>query len=312
MKIFGGTSSKKLAKKIAKRLGVNVGNSELVRFQDGEVYVKIDETVRGDSVFIIQSTSSPVNENLMELLIFIDALKRASAEHIVVVIPYYGYARQDRKAKPREPITAKLVANLLTSAGADRVMMMDLHAKQIQGFFDIPADHMEALPLLANYFRSKGLCGDDVVVVSPDVGGVKRARALADWLDTSIAIIDKRRPKPNVCEVMNIIGEIEGKKAIFIDDMIDTGGTITNGAADIIERGAVEAYACCTHAVFSGPAIERLKNSPLKEVIVTDTIELPKGKELDKIKVLSVDELLTEAIRRVYNNESLSQLFTKK
>lgn len=311
MKIFGGTSSKKLAEKIAKRLGVNLGASELIRFKDGEVYVKIDETVRGDSVFIIQSTSSPVNENLMELLIFIDALKRASAEQIVVVLPYYGYARQDRKAKPREPITAKLVANLLTSAGADRVMMMDLHAKQIQGFFDIPADHMEALPLLANYFRSRGLCGDDVVVVSPDVGGVKRARALADWLDSEIAIIDKRRPRANVCEVMNVIGDIKGKKAIFIDDMIDTGGTITNGAAAIIERGAIEAYACCTHAVFSGPAIERLKNSPLKEIIVTDTIELPKGKELDKIKVLSVDELLTEAIRRVHNNESLSQLFTK-
>jgi len=311
LKIFSGTSNKSLAQKIAYKLGMPLGNSEIVRFKDGEVYARIDETVRGETVFVVQSTSNPVNENLMELLIFIDALKRASAKAIVAVIPYYGYARQDRKAKPREPITSKLVANLLTSAGATRVMMMDLHARQIQGFFDITADHMEAMPLLAKYFMEKDMCGDKVVVVSPDVGGVKRARKLAEWLNTGIAIIDKRRPKPNVAEVMNIIGDIEGKIAIFVDDMIDTGGTITNGAKAIMERGAKATYACCTHAVFSGPAIERLKDSPLKEVIITDTIELPEDKKIDKIKILSVDRLLSEAIRRVYNNESLSQLFEK-
>lgn len=312
MKIFSGTSNKSLAQKIAYKLGMPLGNSEIVRFKDGEIYARIDETVRGETVFVVQSTSDPVNENLMELLIFMDALKRASAKAIVAVIPYYGYARQDRKAQPREPITAKLVANLLTSAGATRVMMMDLHARQIQGFFDIPADHMEAMPLLVKYFVGKGLCGDDVVVVSPDVGGVKRARKLAEWLNTGIAIIDKRRPKPNVAEVMNIIGEVEGKKAIFIDDMIDTAGTITNGVKAIIQRGATEAYACCTHALFSGPAVERLKDTPLKEIVITDTIELSEEKKMDNLTILSVDTLLSEAIRRVYNNESLSQLFEKK
>lgn len=311
MKVFSGSANRSLAEKIAQNLGMELGEAQVVRFNDGEVFVKINETVRGEEVFVIQSTSDPVNENIMELLIFIDALRRASAKHIVAVIPYYGYARQDRKASPREPITAKLVANLLTSAGANRVMFMDLHAKQIQGFFDIPADHMEALPLLAKYFINKGLCGDKVVVVSPDVGGVKRARSLAEWLDTTIAIVDKRRPKPNVAEVMNVIGDINGKIAIFIDDIIDTGGTITQGAEAIIARGATEAYACCTHGVFSGPAIERIKNSPLKEVIVTDSIELPESKKIDKIKLLSVDKLLTEAIKRVHSNQSLSQLFEK-
>ena len=311
MKIFAGTSNRSLAEKIATDLGVTLGDSEILRFKDGEVYVKINETVRGNEVFVVQSTSEPVNENLMELLIFIDALKRASAKHIVAVIPYYGYARQDRKAKPRESIAAKLVANLLTSAGADRVMMMDLHAKQIQGFFDIPADHMEGLPILADYFIEKGLMGDDVVVVSPDVGGVKRARGLAERLNTTIAIIDKRRPKPNVSEVMNIIGEFEGKTCIFIDDMIDTGGTITGAADAIKSRGAKDIYACCTHGVFSGPAIERIEKSSIKELVVLDTIELPEEKKIEKIKILSVEKLLSEAIRRVHNNESLSQLFEK-
>jgi ribose-phosphate pyrophosphokinase len=227
-------------------------------------------------------------------------------------MPYYGYARQDRKSSPREPITSKLVANLLTTAGATRVMTMDLHADQLQGFFDIPVDHMQALPLLAKYFIEKGLHGDDVVVVSPDIGGVKRARKLAEWLDCKIAIIDKRRPKPNMSEVMNLIGEIEGKTAIFIDDMIDTAGTITNGAEAIMARGAKEAYACCTHAVFSGPAIERITASPLKEVVVTDSIALPEYKKTDKIKVLSVDEIFAEAVKRVVNNESVSELFEMK
>ncbi len=311
VKIFSGTSNRSLAEKISKQIGIPLGDAELVRFKDGEIYAKINETVRGCTIFVIQSTSEPVNESLMELLIFIDALKRASASKIVVVIPYYGYARQDRKASPREPITAKLVANLLTSAGANRVMTMDLHAQQIQGFFDIPVDHMQALPILAKYFIEKGLCGDDVVVVSPDVGGVKRARSLASWLDCKIAIIDKRRPKPNMSEVMNLIGEVEGKTAIFIDDMIDTGGTITNGAQAIINRGAKEAYACCTHAVFSGPAIERLEASPLKEVVISDSIQLPEHKKIDKVKVLSADKLFSEGIKRVFTNQSLSVLFEK-
>jgi ribose-phosphate pyrophosphokinase len=311
VKIFSGTSNRSLAEKISRQIGIPLGDAELVRFEDGEIYAKINETVRGSTVFVIQSTSEPVNENLMELLIFIDALKRASARKIVVVMPYYGYARQDRKASPREPITAKLVANLLTSAGATRVMTMDLHAQQIQGFFDIPVDHMQALPILAKYFIEKGLCGDNVVVVSPDVGGVKRARALSSWLDCKIAIIDKRRPKPNMSEVMNLIGEVEDKTAIFIDDMIDTAGTITNGAQAIIDRGAKEAYACCTHAVFSGPAIERLEASPLKEVVISDSIQLPEHKRIEKVKILSVDKLFSEGIKRVFTNQSLSALFEK-
>lgn len=311
IKIFAGTSNTELAKRIAKQYGTEAGSVEIVRFADGEVYVCVDETVRGRDIFVVQSTSEPVNENIMELLIFIDALKRASAKSINVIIPYYGYARQDRKSRPREPITSKLVANLLTTAGATRIVTMDLHADQIQGFFDIPVDHMQALPLLAKSFINKGLSGEKVVVVSPDIGGVKRARKLAEWLDCKIAIIDKRRPKPNMSEVMNLIGEVEGKTAIFIDDMIDTAGTITNGADAIMARGAVEAYACCTHGVFSGPAIERLQNSSLKEILVTDSIALPESKQIDKIKVVSVDEILAEAVRRIVNNESVSELFNK-
>ncbi|WP_418964907.1 ribose-phosphate diphosphokinase [Cetobacterium sp.] len=311
VKIFAGTSNVELAKKIAEKYGTSVGDVEIVRFKDGEVYVCVGETVRGRDIFVVQSTSEPVNENLMELLIFIDALKRASAKSINVIIPYYGYARQDRKSRPREPITSKLVANLLTTAGATRIVTMDLHADQIQGFFDIPVDHMQALPLLAKSFIARGMSGDKVVVVSPDIGGVKRARKLAEWLDCKIAIIDKRRPKPNMSEVMNLIGEVEGKIAIFIDDMIDTAGTITNGAEAIMARGAVEAYACCTHGVFSDPAIERLEASCLKEVIITDSIALPESKRIDKIKVVSVDEILAEAVRRIVNNESVSELFEK-
>ncbi|MBC2856008.1 MAG: ribose-phosphate diphosphokinase [Cetobacterium sp.] len=312
VKIFAGTSNVELAKKIGEKYGLPLGEVEIVRFKDGEVYVRVDETVRGRDVFIVQSTSEPVNENLMELLIFIDALKRASARSINVIIPYYGYARQDRKSSPREPITSKLVANLLTKAGANRIVTMDLHADQIQGFFDIPVDHMQALPLLAKYFIQKGLYGEEIVVVSPDIGGVKRARKLAEWLDCKIAIIDKRRPKPNMSEVMNLIGEVEGKTAIFIDDMIDTAGTITNGAEAIMARGAKEAYACCTHGVFSDPAIERLQASCLKEVVITDSIALPEAKQIDKIKVISVDEVLAEAMRRIVNNQSVSELFEKK
>lgn len=266
VKIFAGNSNLELAKKIAEKCGLELGKSEILRFKDGEIYIEIEETVRGRDVFVVQSTSEPVNENIMELLIFVDALKRASAKTINVIIPYYGYARQDRKSKPREPITSKLVANLLTTAGVNRVVTMDLHADQIQGFFDIPVDHMQALPLMARYFKEKGFYGDKVVVVSPDIGGVKRARKLAEKLDCKIAIIDKRRPKPNMSEVMNLIGEVEGKIAIFIDDMVDTAGTITNGADAILAKGALEAYACCSHAVFSDPAVERLEKSGLKEI----------------------------------------------
>ncbi|MGL4392343.1 MAG: ribose-phosphate diphosphokinase [Fusobacteriaceae bacterium] len=312
VKIFCGNSNKELAEQIAARYGITLGKSSVKRFEDGEVYIRIEETVRGRDVFLIQSTSDPVNENLMELLVFIDALKRASAKTINLVIPYYGYARQDRKASPREPITAKLVANLLTKAGGTRIITMDLHADQIQGFFDIPVDHMQALPLLAKYFIEKKLTGRKIVVVSPDIGGVKRARKLAEWLDCKIAIIDKRRPKPNQSEVMNVIGEVNGKIAIFIDDMIDTAGTITGGASAIINMGAKEAYACCTHGLFSGPAIKRIKASPLKEVIITDSIKLNGKKKLDKIKVISCDSLFSEAMSRIIHNEPVSDLFEKK
>ena len=309
VKIFSGNANLELAKKIAAKCGLELGHAEILRFKDGEIYIEIEETVRGRDAFVVQSTSEPVNENLMELLIFVDALKRASAKTINVIIPYYGYARQDRKSKPREPITSKLVANLLTTAGVNRVVAMDLHADQIQGFFDIPFDHMQGLPLMAKYFKEKGLYGDKVVVVSPDIGGVKRARKLAEKLDCKIAIIDKRRPKPNLSEVMNLIGEVEGKIAIFIDDMIDTAGTITNGADAIVERGAIEAYACCSHAVFSDPAIERLQKSSLKEIIITDSIALPERKKIDKVKILSVDEVFADAIDRIVNNRSVSELF---
>lgn len=309
IKIFTGNSHPELARDIASVVGVKVGDSKVGTFSDGEISVDINETVRGADVFVVQSTSSPVNNNLMELLIMIDAFKRASAGRITAVIPYYGYARQDRKSKPREPITSKLVANLLTTAGVNRVVTMDLHADQIQGFFDIPVDHMQALPLMANYFKERGFCGDKVVVVSPDIGGVKRARKLAEKLDCKIAIIDKRRPKPNMSEVMNLIGEVEGKIAIFIDDMIDTAGTITNGADAILERGAVEAYACCSHAVFSDPAVERLEKSGLKEVIVTDSICLPERKRIGKVKIISVDTIFANAIERIISNKSVSELF---
>ena len=311
VKIFSGTSNRALAQKIAEKCGLPLGNAEVVRFKDGETFIHIDETVRGRDVFIVQSTSKPVNENLLEVLIFIDAVKRASAKSINIIMPYYGYARQDRKSSPREPITAKLVANLLSTAGADRILTMDLHADQIQGFFDVPLDHMQGLPLMVNYFKAKGLYGDEVVVVSPDVGGVKRARKLAQWLDCKMAIIDKRRPKPNISEVMNLIGEVEGKTAILIDDMIDTAGTITNGAAAIMERGAKEAYACCTHGIFSDPAIERIAASPLKELITTDSIALPPEKQIDKIKVLSIDGIFAESISRIVNNFSISEMFER-
>lgn len=312
LKIFSLSSNRPLAEKIAEAVGLELGKISISRFSDGEVKVNVEESIRGAHVYIVQSTCDPVNDNLMELLIMIDALRRASAKTINVVMPYYGYARQERKAQSREPITAKLVANMITIAGADRVLTLDLHAPQIQGFFDIPVDHLIGVPLLADYFLEKGLFGEDVVVVSPDHGGVVRARKLADFLKSPIAIIDKRRPRPNVSEVMNIIGDVAGKKCIIIDDMIDTAGTITLAAAALLDKGADSVYACCTHAVLSGPAVERLDESEIKEVIVTDSIQQPEGRHLDKLQTISVGTLVGEAIKRIHENRSVSPLFQEK
>lgn len=309
LKIFSLNSNEPLAAAIAKEVGVELGKCSVKHFSDGEIQINIEESIRGNDVFIVQSTSAPVNENLMELLIMIDALKRASARTVNVVMPYYGYARQDRKARSREPITAKLVANLLETAGATRVLVLDLHAPQIQGFFDILIDHLMGVPLLADYFKKKGFNPEDVVVVSPDHGGVTRARKMAERLKTPIAIIDKRRPKPNVAEVMNIVGNVEGKICILIDDIIDTAGTITIGAEALVKSGAKEVYACCTHPVLSGPAIDRIENSVIKELVVTNSIQLPEEKKIPKIKELSVASLLADAIVRIYENKSVSKLF---
>ena len=309
IKILAGNSSKELAQKIADYIGVPLAQCEVGKFSDGEISVNITETVRGCDVFVIQSTNNPVNDNLMELLIMIDALKRASAGRITAVMPYYGYARQDRKAKSRDPITAKLVANLITAAGADRVLTMDLPAAQIQGYFDIPLDHLQGGKILADYFNGKQI--EDLVVVSPDLGSVTRSRKFANTLngDVPIAIIDKRRPKANVCEVMNIIGEVAGKNVILLDDMIDTAGTIVNAANALKEYGAKDVYACCTHGVLSGPAIERIENSAIDELIVLDTIELPEEKKIDKIQIKTVAPLFGDAIKKIFSNESISMLF---
>ncbi|HBM80771.1 MAG TPA: ribose-phosphate pyrophosphokinase [Clostridiaceae bacterium] len=307
IKIFTANSNPALAFEIADLLGVGIGNSKVGRFSDGEISVDINETVRGADVFVIQSTNHPVNDNLMELLIMIDAFKRASAGRITAVIPYYGYARQDRKAKARDPITAKLVADLIAAAGADRVLTMDLHAAQIQGYFNIPVDHLLGVPILAKYYLSKGL--QDVVVISPDLGSVTRARKFADKLHAPIAIIDKRRPKANVAEVMNIIGNVEGKTAILVDDMIDTGGTMALGAKALMEAGAKEVLACCTHPVLSGPAVQRLKDSVITELVALNTIALPENKKFKKLKILSVAPVFAEAIKRIYEDLSVSKLF---
>lgn len=310
IKIFSCNANTDLAAAIAKNLGLNIGQSEVTHFSDGEISVKIDETIRGADVFIIQSTSQPVNDNLMELLIMIDAMKRASAGRITAVMPYYGYARQDRKARARDPISAKLVANLITTAGANRVLTMDLHCAQIQGFFDIPLDHLVGVPLLTNYYREKyGDELDNFVAVSPDLGSVGRTRAFATKLDIPIAIIDKRRPKANVSEIMNIIGNVEGKKVILVDDMIDTAGTIANAAIALKERGAIEVDACCTHAVLSGPAIERIESSPISELLVLNTISLSSDKKTNKIVDLSVAKIFAEAINRIHEGTSVSKLF---
>lgn len=307
LQLFTLNSNRPLAEEIAEHIGVPLGKCTVSHFSDGETQINIEESVRGRDVFVIQSTSEPVNDNLMELLIFVDALKRASAKTINIVLPYYGYARQDRKARSRESITAKLVANLLETTGASRVVTLDLHAPQIQGFFDIPIDHLQGVPLLTEYMAGKNL--QDVVVVSPDHGGVIRARRMADRLKAPIGIIDKRRPRPNEAEVMNIIGDIKGRTAILVDDIIDTAGTMQLAAEALIEAGAKEVYACATHPVLSGPAIERIENSPIKELVVTNSIQLPKEKQIDKITQLSVAKLIGEAITRIHENQSISILF---
>ncbi len=310
IKIIAANSNPVLAAKIADQLGIPLCKCEVNRFSDGEIQVTLRESVRGSDVFVIQSTCSPVNDNLMELLIMIDALKRASAGRITAVIPYYGYARQDRKSKPRDPISSKLVANLITAAGADSVLTMDLHAAQIQGFFDIPVNHLEGMPILAKHFEDEHL--DDLVIVSPDFGSVTRARNFAGRLNAPIAIIDKRRPRPNVSEIMNIIGDIKDKDILIIDDIIDTAGTLCNAANALKERGAKSVRACATHAILSGPAIERIKNSAIEELVILDTIPLPEEKKLDIIKVDSVAPLFAQAIQRIYEDKSVSRIFEKK
>lgn len=307
LKLFTGNANPALARDIVKYLGVELGRAEVGRFSNGEIKVLLNESVRGADAFVVQSICTPVNDSLMELLIMIDALRRASAKRVTAVIPFYGYARQDRKTRGREPITAKLVANLIATARAGRVLTVDLHAGQIQGFFDIPVDHLSAVPLLVDDFRARGLT--DLVVVAPDLGGVQRARDMADRLDVGFAIIDKRRPEPGVAEVMNIIGRVQGKNVVMIDDMIDTGGTIALGAQVLREKGARAVYACCTHPVLSGPAPQRLAESVLEEVVVTDTIPLSPDQALPKVRVISLAPLLGEAIIRIHEDLSVSKLF---
>ncbi|MDO4912683.1 MAG: ribose-phosphate diphosphokinase [Lactobacillus sp.] len=311
MKIFALNGNKPLAQKIADYINIPLGKSDVERFSDGEIQINVSESVRGKDVYLVQSTSEPVNDNLMELLIMIDAMRRASAKTVNIVMPYYGYARQDRKTQAREPITAKLVADMLQAAGAHRVLSLDLHAPQIQGFFDIPVDNLMGAPLLADYFLSHGL-NKDAVVVSPDHGGVTRARKLAEFMHTPIAIVDKRRPKANVAEVMNIIGDVKGKRAIIIDDMIDTAGTITLAAQALKDAGATEVYASATHAVLSGPATERLNNSVIKSLILTDSINQPAEKQLDKTELVSVAPLMGDAIMAIQDHKALSPLFNTR
>ena len=306
LKIFTGNANRKLAEEICKCLKVPLGKAEVGHFSDGELQIKILENVRGDDTYVVQPTSPPANDSVMELLIMLDALARASARRITAVIPYYGYGRQDRKSEPRVPITAKLVANLITAAGADRVLSMDLHAGQIQGFFDIPVDHLYGMPVFLEYIRKKKL--KDLVVVSPDAGGVERARAFAKRLEADLAIVDKRRPRPNEADVMNVIGDVQGKNAILLDDIVDTAGTLTHDAVALKKFGAKRVLAACSHGVLSGPAMERLEESPIEELMVTNSIPL-NGKKTTKVTVLSVAPILAEAIKRIHEDQSVSQLF---
>jgi ribose-phosphate pyrophosphokinase len=306
LKIISGNANRALAEAIVKNLGVSLGKTSITRFSDGEIQAKIVDNVRGADCFVIQPTCPPVNENIMELLIISDALRRASARRITAVLPYYGYGRQDRKAEPRVPITSKLVANLIVASGVSRVLTMDLHAGQIQGFFDIPVDHLYGMPVFLQYLKSKNM--SDMVIVSPDAGGVERARAFAKHLNADLAIVDKRRPRPNEAAIMNIIGDVKDKTAIILDDMVDTAGTLTKVAAAIREKGAKQVFAAASHGVLSGAAIEKINESPLEELIITDSIPL-NGKQSNKIKVLTIAPLLAEAIKRIYNDESVSALF---
>jgi ribose-phosphate pyrophosphokinase len=311
LKIISGNANRALAEKIVKKLGVELADAKVGRFSDGEIQVKIVENVRGTDCYIVQPTSFPVNENLMELLILADALKRASAKRITAVIPYYGYGRQDRKSEPRVPITARLVANLLATSGITRVLTMDLHAGQIQGFFDIPVDHLYGIPVFVNYFKNKKL--EDIVVVSPDMGGAERARGFAKHFHSDLAIVDKRRPHPNEASIMNIIGEVKGKNCIILDDMIDTAGTLTKVAAAIKKEGAVRIFAAASHGVLSGEAKQKIQDSPIEKLVITDSIPLVKDSDpnhpIEKIEVLSIDSILAEAIMRISNDESVSDLF---
>lgn len=309
LKIFTGNANPELAKEICDYLGLPLGEAFIGRFNNGEVQVMIDESVRGKDVFVVQPTSYPANDNLVELFVMTDALKRASARHITAVVPYYGYARQDRKTRGREPITAKLMANLMQTAGITRLITIDLHAGQIQGFFDVPVDHLFGASLLANYIKGKGM--EDMVVVSPDLGGVTRARDLADRIGAPIAIIEKRRPKPGVAEVMNLIGNVEGKNCIIVDDIVDTAGSLVEGAKALEKFGAKSVIACITHPVLTDPACERIQNSNISELVVTNTISVPAEKKLDKMTILSVAPLLGEAIMRIFHDISVSKLFDK-
>ncbi len=308
--IFSGNSNKSLAESIVSRLGMRLGAATVSKFSDGEIMVKIDESVRGRDVFVVQPTNAPSDSNLMELMVMTDALKRASANTITAIMPYFGYSRQDRASEPRVPITAKLVSNLIATSGVDRVVTMDLHAGQIQGFFDIPVDNLYALPVFYKYMQDNNLCNDDTVIVSPDAGGVARARIYAKKFGMPLAIIDKRRSGPNVAKVMHVIGEIAGKKCILIDDMIDTAGTLTEAAVALMEHGAVSVKAMATHGILSGPAIDRISSSVIEKVIITDTIDNTRLKDFTKLQILSLAGILATSIERIHNKESISSLFT--
>jgi ribose-phosphate pyrophosphokinase len=311
LRVLTGTANPNLAQSIADHLGVRLSETLVSRFADGEIRVQVQESVRGMDVFLVQPTCPPTSENIIELLIILDALKRASARRITAIIPYYGYARQEKKVKPREPIAARLMADIIATAGATRVLLVDVHVQTIQGFFNLPVDHLPAGPLFAQYFRAQGLGDGNTVVVSPDVGGVGRASAFADRLGATLAIIAKRRPEPNECEVIDVIGDVEGKRAIMVDDMVDTAGSLVSGAQALKDRGATEVYACASHGLLSGPAIARLQESPIKKLLITDTIPLAEEKHIAQVEVLSVAPMLAEAIRRIHSELSLSTIFEK-
>ncbi len=311
LRVLTGTANPALAQSIADHLGVRLSETLVSRFADGEIRVQVQESVRGMDVFVVQPTCPPTSENIIELLIILDALKRASARRITAIIPYYGYARQEKKVKPREPIAARLMADLIATAGATRVLLVDVHVQTIQGFFNLPVDHLPAGPLFAHYFREQGLCDGDTVVVSPDVGGVGRASAFADRLGATLAIIAKRRPEPNECEVIDVIGDVVGKRAILVDDMVDTAGSLVSGAKALKDRGATEIYACASHGLLSGPAIARLQDSPIQKLLITDTIPQAAEKQIPQVEALSVAPMLAEAIRRIHSELSLSTIFDK-